>query len=202
MIEQIYKDAITDKISKAEDASDAEIICVLSGEALDLEPLSWGVACTIAFVVGTALMFFQQVGKVGAFELIAIVFLLFKFLFSKFPKFLEFFIPKFFKFRLTYDFAVSKFELFGYDKIPNAVIFCVCKNEKIAHIVCGENISAKIDNSEFLQIVQEFCAQAKTANFGEAVSAGIDRLCALIMAKIPHEMGDKDEIKEKIVEIK
>ena len=202
MIEQIYKTKITELISRAEKRTNAEFICVLSSEAVNYAPLSWSVAATLAFIVGFLLMFFPQIGKITAFEIVVFTFLLFKFLFYKFPKFLEMLIPKGFKFRLSYDFAFYKFELFGYDKIDDAVMFCVCLNEKIAHIICGKNISEKITTAEFIDIIDEFCSGVKTQNLGEILQTSMQNLCDLVVAKVAKTPDDKNDIKESFVEIK
>ena len=202
MIEQIYKTSITETITEAEKRSNAEFICVLSNEAIDYAPLSWSVAATLAFITGAVLMFFPQIGKITAFEIVVLVFLLFKFLFYKFPKFLEFMLPKMMKFRLTYDFAFSKFELFGYDKCDDTVMFCVCVNEKIAHIICGKNIAEVIPNSEFLDIINEFCQNVNSKNLGQVLQNSVKNLCELVVAKVAKTADDKDDIKEKFVEIK
>ena len=94
MIEQIYKTSITGAITEAEKRSNAEFICVLSNEAIDYTPLSWSVAATLAFITGAVLMFFPQIGKITAFEIVVLVFLLFKFLFYKFPKFFGIYASK------------------------------------------------------------------------------------------------------------
>ena len=202
MIEQIYKTAIIDAIKEAEKRSNAEFICVLSNEAIDYAPLSWSVAATLAFITGAVLMFFPQIGKITAFEIVVLIFLLFKFLFYKFPKFLEFMLPKMMKFRLTYDFAFSKFELFGNDKCDDTVMFCVCVNEKIAHIICGKNIAEVIPNSEFLDIINEFCQNVNSQNLGQVLENSVKNLCELVVAKVAKTADDKDDIKEKFVEIK
>ena len=202
MIEQIYKTAIIRTITEAEKRSNAEFICVLSNEAIDYAPLSWSVAATLAFITGAVLMFFPQIGKITAFEIVVLVFLLFKFLFYKFPKFLELMLPKMMKFRLTYDFAFSKFELFGYDKCDDTVMFCVCVNEKIAHIIYGKNIAEAIPNSEFIDIINEFCQNAKTQNLGEVLQNSVANLCELVVSKVAKTSDDENEILETFVEIK
>lgn len=194
MLDELSREKISTLIKECERVCDAQLVLVTNKNSVINEPNSLYPALFSSFLISFFLLFLDSVDKVLLFEILIFSSLLLNFLFSKFPKILIFFLPTSLKTRLTYKFAYEKFKLLGYENYRNSVMIFLSIDEKISHIICGEEISTLISNSEFSVILDKFD--------GRDIVNLVKDVCDLCTQKIPAPKNNIDEIPREIVELK
>ena len=199
MLSNQTKEKIKAHIFAAEGISDAEFVCVVSANSVGYASRASIMACVCGFGVGFIFCLIPVVGKIALFEIMVAVFVIAQILFSKFPNLVRALMPKFLKFRLSYEYCVAKFSELGYANVGEAVAFFVCVNERYAHIITGKKIAQCVSDDEFKAIVDKF-NPAKYGLDGE-VEWAMSKICDIVSQKV-EKTNDADEIAETLVEIK
>lgn len=193
---------IENLIFQAEQKSEAEIVCVIAKTGLNSEILALYFSAIFAFLAGFICLFIDEISKIRLFEITLFCFLAFKILFSFVPNLVKFLVPRFLKFRLTRDFAKAKNENFGYKNFKNSVVVFLFLDEKILHILCGENVSKFISNAEFSEILKNFSLKIKNENFESCIENLVQEICEVCVKKFPKSGEKNAKIDESLVHLK
>jgi len=118
------------------------------------------------------------------------------------PKFIINILPKKYKQNMAnkyinnYFYNIKK----AHKNVQNIVLFFVCLDEKYVKIISTENISKKVPNTYWQDIINKFIEDVKEDKLDDGFVNAIDSCKTILIEKFPN-INDENKINNEVVEL-
>ena len=198
------KELISKEIENLEKLSSCELVAVVTKRSDSYKLAAAMVAIFNLFCISVFFIFFSEK---AVFQILQIQFLVFigsYLLLNKFKKVFLKILPKSYKYQISSENANRQFYNLQLDKTKtkHAIMFFVSFDEKYVKIMTDKEISEKIPNEFWQQLIFEFTEDVKREDFVNGYIKAIKTSKAILIKHFPIKNNDKNELSDEVIELK
>jgi len=196
------KQSISKSIEILESKSSAELVAVVTKRSTSYKYASSVMSIILVCLISLFSLFFD----ISTFFLIQIqilMFLLLHFVFEKYNNLVLFLLPSFYKKNIARNYAQTQFINLKLNKTKtkHALMFFVSIDEKYVEIITDENISSKISNEFWQEIVDEFIKDVKNGDLSGGYLKAINSCSIYLIKEFPIKNDDENELPNEVIEL-
>ncbi len=198
------KDLISKEIEKLESKSSAEIVAVITQKSDNYKYISLLIALFFVALMSFLLILFSSFSAVDLLKIQILIFMGIFIFFENFNSFIFKLLSKKYKYKKASQNAQRQFFNLGLHKTKTkqALMFFVSFDEKYVQIVTDEEISKKIKDDYWQNIVDEFICDIKKEELVKAYLKAIKACNSILIEKFPIKDDDEDELSNEVIELK
>lgn len=203
ILTSVQKSKISKSIKEVESKSGAELVAVIAKKSGDYFFVWLALALFFMFILSIFFILFLSKSIFLLLNLQIIVLTIFYIFFIFFEDYCIRYLPKFFKFEKSSKFAFKSFNLLGINKIKTrkGVMFFVSVNERYVKIVPDKEISKKIEDLYWENIVKNFLYHVNNGDFAKGYIKAIEECKDILIEKFPITNDDKNELSDEVIEL-
>ena len=204
MLNSEEKKLIAKEIEELEQSSSAELIAVITQKSSNYKYASLMVSIFFVFLISFILFFLKEISTLELLQYQLLVFVGINLFLKKFNHLIIRLVPKSYKHQKASLNAKRQFNIRGLDKTKNkqAIMFFVSLDEKYVKILTDSEISKKIPNEFWQQLVFEFTEDVKREDFVNGYIKAIKTSKAILIKHFPIQNNDENELSNEIIELK
>ena len=196
------KEKISNEIKKLEQKSSCELVAVITKNSSSY----WFFILTASLFVAAITTIIASTFNPNSIKFLEIVVLFFisSIIFlNSYKRPILALLPKEYKYKVASNRANSEFIKLGLHKTETreAIMFFVSIEERFVQIICDKNIKAKIDNTYWQKIVDEFILDVKKDEFSKGYIKAIHSCSELLIKEFPIEQNDENELSNEVIEL-
>lgn len=199
------KELISKEIENLEKLSSAELVAVITKRSSNYKNSLLIFSIILVFLASFLLYFFKE--DLYTLELLQYQILIFigiNLFFQTFHNLFLKLIPKFYKDKIASLYAKKQFYNLGLNrtKTKQAIMFFVSLDEKYVEIITDTEISKKIPNEFWHQVISEFTYDIKNEDFLNAYLKALKASKAILIQHFPISKDDINELPNEVIELK
>lgn len=197
------KELISQEIENLEKLSSAELVAVITKRSGDYKYATSLVSIFVVFLISFYLIFNNK----SAIELLQIQLLAFvgiSLFFDRFNNLIVKILPKSYKHRKASQNAKDQFYNLGLNrtKTNQGIMFFVSFDEKYVEIITDSEISKKIKDKYWQEIVDEFIEDVKNNHLSNGYLKAIHACSEILIKEFPIQKNDENELPNDVIELK
>ncbi len=198
------KELISLEIAELEKLSSAEIVAVITQKSSTYKYAALMLSIFCVFLMSFILYFIKEISTLELLQYQLLVFLGINLFLKKFNHLVINFVPKSYKHQKASLNAKRQFNIRGLDKTKNkqAIMFFVSLDEKYVKIMTDKEISEKIPNEFWQQLIFEFTEDVKREDFVNGYIKAIKTSKAILIKHFPIKNNDENELSDEVIELK
>ena len=203
-LSQEEKELISQEIEEIEKKTSVELVSVISEKSAKYKYESLIVNICIVSVITLVFSLFSSISLLTMFEIQIFTFLTIFIIFDKFENLVFYFIPKIYKYKLAKEHAHKQFETIILDKTTSkkTIMFFVSLNERYVEIITDENISLKLDNTYWEDIVDTFIVDVQDGQVANGYLKAMQACSEVLILNFPILENDINEFSNDVIEIR
>ena len=198
------KELISLEIAELEKLSSAEIVAVITQKSSNYKYAALMLSIFCVFLMSFILYFIKEISTLELLQYQLLVFLGINLFLKKFNHLVINFVPKSYKHQKASLNAKRQFNIRGLDKTKNkqAIMFFVSLDEKYVKIMTDKEISEKIPNEFWQQLIFEFTEDVKREDFVNGYIKAIKTSKAILIKHFPIQENDENELSNEVIELR
>lgn len=198
------KELISKEIENLEKLSSAELVAVVTKRSGNYKFASSLISIFCTFLIS---YIFVLLSDISTFELIQyqiLIFLAFLLFLEKYETLVLKILPKNYKHQKASQNAQEQFYNLGLNrtKTNQAIMFFVSFDEKYVEIITDSEISKKIANSYWENIVDEFIIDVKNNEVSKGYLKAIKSCSSILVERFPILSDDENELSNEVIELR
>ena len=204
MLNSEEKKLIAKEIEELEQSSSAELIAVITQKSSNYKYASLMVSIFFVFLISFILFFLKEISTLELLQYQLLIFVGIHLLLKKFNNLILKIIPQSYKHQKASLHAKRQFNNLGISrtKTKQAIMFFVSLDEKYVKILTDSEISKKIPNEFWQQLVFEFTEDVKREDFVNGYLKALKTSKAILIKHFPIQGNDENEFSNEIIELK
>ena len=201
-INKADKQAISKSIELLESKSSAELVAVVTKKSARYKYAASVISILIVCLISLICLYFD-ISTLFLIQVQILLFLLLHFVFEKYDDLVLFLLPSFYKKNIASNYANTQFINLRLNKTKtkHALMFFVSINEKYVEIITDKNISSKISNEFWQEIVDEFIKDVKNDNLSGGYLKAINSCSTYLIKEFPIKDDDENELPNEVIEL-
>ena len=197
------KEQITEEIEELEKFSSAELVAVIAKKSSDYKYPSLMISIFCVFFISFILFFFKELSVLELLEYQLLIFSGFFLLFENFKNLILKILPKSYKHQKASSYAKEQFKNLGLNrtKSKQAIMFFVSLDERFVEIITDEEISKKIPNEFWQQVINEFTYDVRKEDFLNGYLKALKTSKAILIQHFPATANNKNELSNEVIEL-
>ena len=198
------KELISLEIAELEKLSSAEIVAVITQKSSNYKYAALMLSIFCVFLMSFILYFIKEISTLELLQYQLLVFLGINLFLKKFNHLVINFVPKSYKHQKASLNAKRQFNNLGISRTrtKQAIMFFVSLDEKYVKILTDSEISKKIPNEFWQQLVFEFTEDVKREDFVNGYLKALKTSKAILIKHFPIQGNDENEFSNEIIELK
>lgn len=198
------KELISQEIENLERFSSAELVAVITQKSSDYKYASLIISIFLTFLFSFILYFLKEISTLELLQYQLLIFIGTNLFFIKFNNLTLKLLPLSYKHQKASLKANEQFYNLGLNKTKSkqAIMFFVSLDEKYVEIITDTEISKKIPNEFWEQLVYEFTLDIKKDDFLSGYIKAIKTSKAMLIQHFPIQNDDKNELSNEVIELK
>jgi putative membrane protein len=198
------KELISKEIGNLEKFSSAELVAVITQKSSDYKYAGLLISIFFVFAFSFIIYFFKELSILELLQYQLLIFVGINLLFEKFKKLVINILPQSYKYQKASLYAIEQFNNLGLNrtKTKQAIMFFVSLDEKYVKIITDSEISKKIPDEFWHQLVHEFINDVKKEDFLNGYLKALKTSKAILIQHFPIQENDKNELSNEVIELK
>ena len=198
------KEQISKEIENLEKLSSAELVAVIAKRSSNYKYVSLLISIFLVFSTSFILFFIKEISTLELLQYQLLIFVGINLLLKKFNNLILKIIPQSYKHQKASLHAKRQFNNLGISrtKTKQAIMFFVSLDEKYVKILTDSEISKKIPNEFWQQLVFEFTEDVKREDFVNGYLKALKTSKAILIKHFPIQGNDENEFSNEIIELK
>lgn len=204
MLKDNEKEQISKEIENLERFSSAELVAVITQKSSSYKYASLMICIFLTFLFSFILYFVKEVSTLELLQYQLLIFIGINLFFIKFDNLTLKLLPLSYKHQKASLKANKQFYNLGLNKTKTkqAIMFFVSLDEKYVEIITDTEISKKIPNEFWEQLVYEFTLDIKKDDFFSGYIKAIKTSKAILIQHFPIQDDDENELSNEVIELK
>lgn len=199
------KELISKEIENLEKLTSAELITVITQKSSNYKSVMLMFSIVSVFLISFLLFFIKD--DLYVLELIQyqiVIFIGMNLFFQTFHNLFMKLLPRFYKDKIASLYAKKQFYNLGLNrtKTKQAIMFFVSLDEKYVEIITDSEISKKIPNEFWHQVISEFTYDIKNEDFLTGYLKALKASKAILIQHFPILKNDINELPNEVIELK
>ena len=201
-INEADKQAITKSIELLESKSSAELVAVVTKKSATYKYESSVISIIMVCFISLICLYFD-IPTLFLMQIQILLFLVLHFIFDKFESLVLFLLTSFYKKSMASKYANTQFANLKLNrtKTKHALMFFVSIDEKYVEIITDENISTKVSNNYWQEIVDEFIKDVKNNDLSSGYLKAINTCSTYLIKEFPIKDDDENELPNEVIEL-
>lgn len=198
------KELISKEIENLEKLSSAELVAVIAQKSSDYKYASLMISVFFVFLISFLLFFIKDISTLELLQYQLLIFVGINLFFEKFDNLILKIVPLSYKHQKASSNAKEQFNNLGLNrtKTRQAIMFFVSFDERYVEIITDSEISKKIPDEFWQQLVYEFTLNVKKEDFLNGYLKAIKTSKAILIKHFPIQENDENELSNEVIELK
>lgn len=197
------KELISKEIENLEKLTSAELIAVITQKSSNYKSVILMFSIVFVFLISFLLFFIKD--DLYTLELIQyqiVIFIGMNLFFQTFHNLFMKLLPRFYKDKIASLYAKKQFYNLELNRTKQAIMFFVSLDEKYVEIITDSEISKKIPNEFWHQVISEFTYDIKNEDFLTGYLKALKASKAILIQHFPILKNDINELPNEVIELK
>lgn len=198
------QELISKEIENLERFSSAELVAVITQKSSNYKYAGLLISIFFVFFSSFILYFLKELSILELLQYQLLIFVGINLLFENYKKLVLKILPQNYKHQKASLYAKEQFNNLGLNrtKTKQAIMFFVSLDEKYVEIITDKEISKKIPDEFWQQLVQEFIDDVKKEDFLNGYLKALKTSKAILIQHSPIQENDKNELSNEVIELK
>ncbi len=198
------KKLISEEIENLEKFSSAELVAVITQKSSDYKYAALLISIFFVFAFSFVIYFLKELSTLELLQYQLLIFVGINLLFENYKKLILTILPQSYKYQKASLYAIEQFNNLGLNrtKTKQAIMFFVSLDEKYVKIITDSEISKKIPDEFWHQLVHEFISDVKKEDFLNGYLKALKTSKAILTQHFPIQENDINELSNEVIELK